>query len=304
MTMLLHEQARAPAPIPSPTPSESSTPASPSTPNQLAQQITGRPYLSHSQLSLMRSCPQSFAFRYVEKAPPQFLASSLLFGGAIHHALDLHYCALLEGLRCTPQALYSAYLDGWTSQHRQTGEEVPIRYNQKEDREQLDELAQRLLASFLASPIAHPKGRILGVEEELKVTLSPDLPDLVARVDLATQTEDGLNVVDFKTSRSRWNEQRAAEAGDQLLLYGLTLGRMSRYLGLPLKLHFAILTKAKTPVVQVLAVPTDADRVAAIQESVSAVWHAIQSGNFYPAPSPMHCGTCPYRDRCPVFGGK
>jgi hypothetical protein len=31
-------------------------------PNRLAEQITGRTYLSHSQLSLMRTCPRKFAF--------------------------------------------------------------------------------------------------------------------------------------------------------------------------------------------------------------------------------------------------
>ena len=78
----------------------------------------------------------------------------------------------------------------------------------------------------------------------------------------------------------------------------------ARSLGLPVKLHFGIVTKAKTPVVQIFPVPTDADRVAAMTESVAAVWEAIQGGNFYPAPHPMNCSTCPFRSRCPVFGGQ
>jgi len=55
-------------------------------PNRLAMKITGRPYLSHSQLSLMRSCPRKFSYTYVEKAPPDFIPVSLIFGGAIHTA--------------------------------------------------------------------------------------------------------------------------------------------------------------------------------------------------------------------------
>ena len=38
----------------------------------------------------------------------------------------------------------------------------------------------------------------------------------------------------------------------------------------PVKLHFGIITKAKTPVVQVLPVPTGAERVTAMTESVAA----------------------------------
>ena len=45
----------------------------------------------------------------------------------------------------------------------------------------------------------------------------------------------------------------------------------------PVKLHFGIITKAKTPVVQVLPVPTGAERVTAMTESVAAIWEAIQA---------------------------
>jgi hypothetical protein len=81
-------------------------------PNRLAEQITGRPYLSHSQVSLMRTCPRKFAFQYVENAHKDFLPSSLLFGGSIHRALELYFRARLEGLDVTPEALLSAYHDG------------------------------------------------------------------------------------------------------------------------------------------------------------------------------------------------
>lgn len=88
------------------------------------------------------------------------------------------------------------------------------------------------------------------MEEELQVQLDPDLPDLLAKVDLVTQADGCLHVVDFKTSRSRWNQQKAEESGEQLLLYGVTVAGMSRHLGTAVKLHFAIITKAKNPVVR------------------------------------------------------
>jgi hypothetical protein len=39
-------------------------------PNRLAEQITGRTYLSHSRIALMRTCPRKFSFLYVVKASP------------------------------------------------------------------------------------------------------------------------------------------------------------------------------------------------------------------------------------------
>jgi hypothetical protein len=77
--------------------------------------------------------------------------------------------------------------------------------------------------------------------------------------------------------------------------------RPSRSLGLPVKLHFAIVTKAKKPVVQLLPVPNNPDRVAAMKDNVADLWRAIQVGNFCPSPSPMNGATCAFRSRCPVF---
>src|ERR1019366_262513 len=273
-------------------------------PNRLAEQITGRTYISHSQLSLMRSCPRKFAFTYVEKAPADFLPVSLIFGGSIHAALELHYRVKLEGLSVTHGALLSAYHDAWRRQKTQTGKEIPVRFNKSDNDDTLHALADRMLGVFLSSPLANPKGTIIGIEEQLTVTLDPELPDLLAKVDLVTQTDGALHVIDFKTSRSRWTEQKAVESGEQLLLYGVTVGRMSQHLNVPVKLHFGIITKAKKPVVQLLAVPTDASRVEAVKESVAQVWEAIKVGNFYPNPSPQNCTTCQFRSRCPVFGGK
>ncbi len=292
MTLLMDRRACAPVePLPRP-------------PNRLAEKITGRTYLSHSQISLMRACPKKFELTYVAKAPRDFIPVSLIYGGSLHASLELHYRCRLEGLSATPEALLSAYHDSWRRQLADAGGSIAVRFNKGDDQNTVDALAHRMLAAFLASPLADPKGTILGVEEKLRVTLDPGLPDLLAIVDLVTRTDGAVHVIDFKTSRSRWTEQKAQESGDQLLLYGQAVERMGRSLGLPVKLHFAVITKAKTPVVQLLKVPTDADRAAAITESVGLVWEAIKVGNFYPSPSPQNCSTCPFRSRCPVFAGR
>ena len=37
---------------------------------------------------------------------------------------------------------------------------------------------------------------------------------------------------------------------------------------------------------------------------VENVWSAIESGHFYPAPSPMQCPGCGYRNHCAAWRGK
>jgi putative RecB family exonuclease len=279
-------------------------PASARAPNRAAQRLTGRSYLSHSQISTMRACPRRFAFQYVEGVPPDFVPSTLLLGGSIHAAIELYFRAKLEGLGVAPQALLSAFHDAWHRQRQASDGQVPVRFNKAETFDSMQTLAARMIAAFLASPLAEPKGVIVGIEEELRIVLDPDLPDVLAKVDLVTQTDGSLHVVDFKTSRSSWTEQKAQESSDQLVLYGQTVAGMSRSLGLPVKLHFAVLTKHKKPRVQILRVAVDERRVSTLRDGVAQVWAAIQTGNFYPNPSPQNCTTCPFRSRCPVLAGR
>ena len=253
MTTLMAERASAPA-----HPSDKTSPR-PRLPNQLARQITGREYLSYTQISTMRSCARKFAFNYVENAPKDFLPSSLVVGSCIHAALEAYYCAQMEGLTLSADEIFLAYRQSW--QHQLTDAGMPLRYNKGEDESTLDALAQRMIAAFLASTLANPKGTILGIEEQLPVVLRPDLPDLLAKVDLVVQTDTCLFIADFKTSRSKWNEAKALESGDQLLLYSQVAAPLAQQLGLPIRLSFAVITKARTPVVQVLTVPTDSLRL-------------------------------------------
>ena len=73
------------------------------------------------------------------------------------------------------------------------------------------------------------------MEEELRGQVSPECPDLLARVDLLVDDGEALTVLDLKTARSRWSQQQAEDSGEQLLLYG----ELAKDLipGKPLRLH-------------------------------------------------------------------
>lgn len=268
-----------------------------------AQQLTGRPYISHSQLAAFRGCPRKFAFIYIENAPREFLASSLLFGSAAHAAFEFHFRCRLEGVSISAGDLLHVFMERWKEEtSREDG--LPVRFNRGEDMGTITALAERMITVFLESPLSRPSGQIVGIEESFRVVIDDDLPDILARVDLVTQTDDALHVVDLKTSRSRWSEERAVEGADQLHLYGRTVGHMAQGVGLPVKLHFGVITKARIPTVQVLDLPTDEARLAGVREGVLAVWRAAKAGNYFANPSPQNCATCPFRGRCPAYAGR
>ena len=147
-----------------------------------------------------------------------------------------------------------------------------------------------MLIAFQESDFADSGERIVAVEETLRGEIIPGVPDLFARVDLITETDDAVTVTDFKTSRSKWSEQQAELNSDQLLLYSELLRDIVP--GKSLRLRFVVLTKTKQPVVEEFGVPCDSRRVERTKRMAERVWQSIEAEHFYPNPSVVNCTTC------------
>ncbi|HEX3658044.1 MAG TPA: PD-(D/E)XK nuclease family protein [Pirellulales bacterium] len=266
-------------------------------PNETAERLMGRDYLSFSSLSLYQTCPLRWYFKYVAGLPEETVSSSLVFGGAIHRAVELHFNELLAGNPAPDlDTLLAAYQAGW-----QDRDPACVQFGKDETADSLGRLADRILRAFQNSSLAKPGGKIIGIEEELRGQLVPGCPDLLARIDLLVDTGDALVITDFKTARSRWSAGHADEAGEQLLLYSELVRRLAPEKSI--RLEFAVITKTNEPVVDRLAVTVDPHRVARTKRVMQNVWRAIEGRHFFPSPSPMNCPTCPYRAPCRAWTG-
>ena len=256
-----------------------------------------RDYVSFSALSLYQRCSLRYYFRYVAQLPEESTAASLVFGRAVHRATEFHFKELLAG-NAPPDldVLLAEFNAGW--------DETPadqITFPKKDYRESLALLANRVLTAFRGSDVAQPRGHIIGVEEELRGPVIDGAPDLLARLDLLTGSEDTLTVTDFKTSKSAWSNDQAADAAEQLLLYGELVRQ--RFPAMPIHLEFVVFTKAKKVAIGRYAVPLDAARVRRTKRIAQRVWRAISAGHFIPSPSPLNCNGCPYRKACRQWTG-
>lgn len=266
-------------------------------PGYLAEQLTGRSYLSWSQIETYRSCPAKYRFRYIDRFPEETVSAALVFGGGIHAALQLHFEALLAGEGAPGLDML---LDGfWTSWHER--DDKKIRYGKNEDVNSIGQLADRMLRAFQASPLADPGGEILGVEEELRGSLAEDTPDLLGRVDLLVETRSELVVVDYKTARSRWSREQVEGAGEQLLIYGELIGQSLPER--PIRLEYRVITKAKDPATERYVIANDPSRMERTKCAVQHVWRGIEAAIFFPAPSAMNCPGCPFREACARWVG-
>lgn len=254
-----------------------------------------RDYLSYSAISTYQQCPLKYYFRYVEGLPEETVSASLVFGGAIHAAVDRHFRSLLEtGLAPTIEQLMQAYKEEWVQRSSRQ-----VAFAKDETPSSLDQLAVRMLSAFQTSDLARPAGTVIGIEEELRVPLIPGVPDLLGRIDLLVDTGDALVITDFKTSRSQWTSEQADYAADQLVIYGeLVRQRIGKK---RLQLQFGVITKSKQPSVAVVKVASPANQASRTKRALEQVWRAIDGGHFYPSPSAVNCGGCPFRRPCKAW---
>ena len=273
------------------------TPASTNPANEVAQRITGRPYVSWSAISTFRTCPLKYKFRYIDGLPEESVSSALVFGSGIHSAVEQHYQAILSGdPKPDLDALLFAYRSAWLPHDPDA-----IQFGSTETRTSLDALAGKMLTAFLNSPAASVHGRVLGVEEEIRGMLVEGVPDLYGRVDLLTEDADSLVVTDIKTSRGKWSQEQVEDSGEQLLLYSHLASEIAP--GKKIATRFLVLTKTKEPVIEEHARDVNPATVKRTLAGVERVWRAIESGVFYPAPAAMSCTSCGYKAACRAWGG-
>ncbi len=256
-----------------------------------------RDYISFSAIRTYQSCPLRYFFKYVAGLPERSTSASLVFGSALHRALEFHFREIMAGSEPpVVERLMAEYQEGW--RERDGGF---IRFGSSETRAGLDALADRMLTKFHGSEVAVPQGRILAIEETLRGCTIPGLPDLLARLDLIVEEPDALVINDWKTARSRWSAEQVEESAEQLLLYADLARELAP--GKALRIQFAVLTKTKVVTIETHAMRVESRQLSRTKKMVERVWKAIEGEHFYPSPSPMNCPSCAYRDVCRAWCG-
>jgi CRISPR/Cas system-associated exonuclease Cas4 (RecB family) len=258
--------------------------------------VQERDYISFSAIRSYQTCPLRYFFKYVAGLPEDTVSSSLIFGSAIHRAVEHHFRCLLEGQE-PPNAkeLLAEYRIGWKDRTNL------VRFGKDEDVNTLDTLADRMLKAFATSDLAKPAGTIVAVEETLRGPIIPGLPDVLGRVDLILETAEELVISDWKTSRAKYSEDQVQDSTEQLLLYSELARDFAP--GKKVRLEFAVLTKTKETSIERHSAMADPLRVDRTKRIVERVFRSIEAGHFYPAPSMMNCPGCPFKDPCRKWPG-
>ena len=131
--------------------------------SHIAESLTGRSYLSWSAISTYLKCPLKYQFHDLDQLPEEFVSANLVFGAAIHAALEAFFGEHLASRRSlNVEALLAVYHSTWSQ-----ADLAAVQFGKSEDLASLGLLADRMLQAFVASDLSRPAGSIVGHRHEI-----------------------------------------------------------------------------------------------------------------------------------------
>ncbi|PIU49854.1 MAG: hypothetical protein COS92_04250 [Desulfobacterales bacterium CG07_land_8_20_14_0_80_52_14] len=269
------------------------------------QALNDELHISQNQVTTYLNCSLRYQFQYIFNRPRERISISLLFGSAVHGAIEMYLKALKNHTRIEPlKELRQRFEDLLSLELDET--QIPIIYKKDlPDKMGAIEMGRSLLKVFHESIDVKPH-QILGVELPLMSTLytedgNPTEFKLFGVLDLVLKEEAGdIVVVDFKTA-SKSMAQSTADDDFQMSVYSYLLASNKFvFPTAPVKCRFTLLRKLKAPrleYVETLRTAWHRKRFAKVANSVLA---AIDNQIFMPQTSWM-CGDCPYADACKTW---
>lgn len=258
-------------------------------------------YTSISQLKTWMLCPRQFELKYIRGVDPEFVPKALAFGTTFHSALARYYVDLRDiGVAPSAEVLVQLFADLW---RQKLEAKIPMEGADDEEEEGKTDpvdLAAKMLRKFHEAA-AHSTGmKVEAVELPFSVTLfDPDSGEiqeekLVGVVDLVTREEgDDIVIVEHKTSSKKY-------ALDKLLYdfqptaYQLAMREKGWD---DVGLRFQIVTKTKSPQVQIEDIVRTAADEDDFRRIALGVLKAIDAGVSYPVRG-WQCRSCPFKNTC------
>jgi CRISPR/Cas system-associated exonuclease Cas4 (RecB family) len=257
-------------------------------------------HISVSQIRSYLRCSRAFELRYVLAATPAFKPTAFAFGSAFHTALARYYVGLKEdGTPPSLQLVADSFRDAW----KQEAEgEVPLQTDEDEpeDKGALLDRAVAMLGVFHAQAERALDGsKVEAVEQPFAVALfDPDTGEvqeerLVGVFDLVVSDGRHHTVVESKTASRKYGE---TETKWDIQPTGYLFAAKQEGMD-DVRVRYQIVTKARTPAVQVLDLERTVEDEAEFLRVAVGVMRAVDAGIFMPVRS-WACRSCPYQHVC------
>lgn len=262
-------------------------------------------HISISQLNEWLGCQQQYAYHRIEKLPACDLSGAMIFGSAVHTAIEAYYkgriLAKEVGLVEMTQ-VFELYV-------HETEQESII--NWKSTKETEIEKAKKIFEVFLEGQTWN---RPLEVEKMIRLEIEGLEVPLIGRIDLIEEDPrtGEIIIVDFKTAAAKPYLNSGGgvindiDGNDQLTAYGIWAQKEFPEHGIGMRLDF--LVKTKEPSYLKLKTSRSEAQESALMESLRRTWNQInmaRAGVISPvAVRSFRCSGCGYRNICPAQLGQ
>ncbi len=236
--------------------------------------------LSHQRVDDYRTCPLKYRYVHVLRVPVT-LHHSVVFGHAVHRAIQAYHMARVQGRSLALDELHAVCRNAWRSEgFLSAGHE-----------EEMLGQADAALEAFHTFEEAQKEGP---TEVEKFFAFAQGSARVIGYWDRVDRDDDHTTIIDYKTSLAGPPDaDRRARASLQLAVYALAHERV--YGAPPEQLELRFLTPE---VVVGTARPTP-KMLERAQEAIREVEQGVRCGVFAAKPSLFACRPCAYRDICP-----
>jgi ATP-dependent DNA helicase UvrD/PcrA len=236
--------------------------------------------LSFAQMDDYLTCPLKYRYVHVLRVP--LLAHHrVVYGSAVHKAVQHLFQARLEGGAPTEDDVIAAFRAAWVSEG----------FLSREHEEQRLRAGEEMLRRFHRQETSDP---LTPTAVETEFTFYVDRTKVVGRYDLVVERDGEVTILDFKTGAVDDLDKARERARDSLQLDVYALAWLRTHGRLPDRVELRFLEsglsggKKPTP-----------EEAAATEETISDLAARIRAREFPARPSYMACGQCAFRDICP-----
>ncbi|MCM2257918.1 MAG: ATP-dependent helicase [Vicinamibacteria bacterium] len=236
--------------------------------------------LSFRQIDDYRTCP--LKYKYVHRLKvPLLVHHRIVYGNAVHQALQSMFKARIDGLPFSADELVAAFRAAWVSEG----------FLSRAHEEERLAAGERNLRRFHADDAAAPLVPT-GVEEEFVFFLGAT--KVQGRYDLVAQRDDGVAILDFKTGAVRTQKEADQRAKDSLQLDLYALAHEQTRGALPARIELRFVESGR-----IGSRAPEPERVRETEELIGEVARSLRARDFTARPSYRACAPCPFHDICP-----
>jgi putative RecB family exonuclease len=260
-------------------------------------------HISHSQVWAYLNCSLRYYFQYVLGHPRERTSVNLIYGSALHKALERYYADLMADKPAPDLSLLQELFTEYVTAETNTPD-IPIVYKKDmADAAQTLDMGTRMLKTLYDKLLPPDDHIVSGVEVPLAARLvSPDgnpMDMVVTGILDLVLLDKAMNpvVVDFKTAKQA-KSQAAADEDLQMTLYHYLMTE-NGYAdpAAHLECRFHMFRKLKTPKLEVMTTYRNKGQTARLIKMLNAVLSGIENRVFIPNKGWL-CGDCAFADAC------